>query len=129
MNGATSISRSSRPKLECPGKIRTRRRPTSFCTSINVPCSGGGSPAHLEVDKLADRLYRATVGTLFERRTHDLEALVRQANVMTSCRSFDDVVRTIRAMRSADKKPPRLPREPWHGRGNEAAKLSSIGGD
>jgi hypothetical protein len=32
---------------------------------LNVPCSGGGTPAYLEIDKLADgRL--ATVGTLFE---------------------------------------------------------------
>ena len=33
-------------------------------------------------------------------RTHDLEALVRQANVMAGCRSFDDVVRAIRAMQT-----------------------------
>jgi hypothetical protein len=47
---------------------------------LNVPCSGGGSPAYLEIDKLPDGRYRATVGTLFEFqeicRTADLEALV-----------------------------------------------------
>jgi hypothetical protein len=52
-------------------------------------------PARLEIDKLPDGRYRATVGTLFEHqeicRTGDLEALVRQANAMASCRSFDDV--------------------------------------
>jgi hypothetical protein len=71
---------------------------------LNVPCSGGGSPARLEIDKLADGCYRATVGTLFEHqeicRTDDLGALVRQANAMATCRSFDDVVRAIRAMRT-----------------------------
>jgi hypothetical protein len=54
--------------------------------------------------KLADGTYRATVGTPFEHqevcRTGDLEALVRQANAMAGCRSFDDVVRAIRAMRT-----------------------------
>jgi hypothetical protein len=29
-----------------------------------------------------------------------LEALVRQASVMAGCRSFDDVVRAFRAMRT-----------------------------
>jgi hypothetical protein len=29
---------------------------------LNVPCSGGGSPAYLEIDKLPDGQYRATVG-------------------------------------------------------------------
>jgi hypothetical protein len=42
--------------------------------------------------------------TLFEHqeicRTDDLEALVRQANAMAGCRSFDDVVRAFRAMRT-----------------------------
>jgi hypothetical protein len=33
-------------------------------------------------------------------RTRDLEALVRQANLMASCRSFDDVVLAFRAMRT-----------------------------
>jgi len=58
----------------------------------------------LELDKLTDGLYRATVGTLFEHqeicRTRDLEALVRQAAAMAGCRSFDDVVGAIRAMRT-----------------------------
>ena len=77
---------------------------TDVLLHLNVPCSGGGSPAYLEIDKLADGRYRATVGTLFEHqeicRTGDLEALVRQANAMAACRSFDDVVRAIRAMRT-----------------------------
>jgi hypothetical protein len=50
---------------------------------LNVPCAGG-APTYLEIDKLSDETYRATVGTLFEHqeicRTSDLEALVRQAN-------------------------------------------------
>ena len=72
---------------------------------LNVPCAGYGaaSPCYLEIDKLDDGRYRATVGTLFEHeeicRTDDLEALVRQANLMTGCRSFDDVVTAFRAMR------------------------------
>jgi hypothetical protein len=52
----------------------------------------------------AGRGYHATVGTLFEHqeicRTQDLEALVRQANAMAGCRSFDDVVAAFRAMRT-----------------------------
>jgi hypothetical protein len=56
----------------------------------------------MEIDKLPDGTYRATVGTLFEHqeicRTRDLEALVRQANAMAGCRSFDDVVNAFRAM-------------------------------
>jgi hypothetical protein len=57
---------------------------------VNVPCAGGGSDklTYLEIDKLPDGTYRATVGTLFEHqeicRTGDLEALVRQANVMAA---------------------------------------------
>jgi hypothetical protein len=54
--------------------------------------------------QLPDGRYRATVGTLFEHqeicRTRDLEALVRGANAMAGCRSFDDVVRAIRALRT-----------------------------
>jgi hypothetical protein len=76
---------------------------TDVLLQLNVPCSGGGSPAYLEIDKLPDGRYRATVGTLFEHqeitRTRDLEALVRQADAMAGCRSFDDVVRAIRALR------------------------------
>jgi hypothetical protein len=71
---------------------------------MNVPCSGGATPARLELDKLPDGRCRATVGTLFEHqeicRTGDLEGLLRHANTMASCRSFDDVVRAIRAMRT-----------------------------
>jgi hypothetical protein len=70
---------------------------------LNVPCAGP-TPARLEIDKLPDGLYRATVGTLFEHqeitRTRDLEALIRQADAMAGCRSFDDVVRAFRTMRS-----------------------------
>jgi hypothetical protein len=33
-------------------------------------------------------------------RTRDLEALIRQANAMAGCRSFDDMVNAFRAMRS-----------------------------
>jgi hypothetical protein len=77
---------------------------TDVLLHLNVPCSGRGTPARLEIDKLSDGRYRATVGTLFECheicRTGDLEALVRQANAMGSCRSFDDVVRAFRAMRT-----------------------------
>ena len=43
-----------------------------------------------------------TVGTLFEfqeiYRTRDLEALIRQANAMAGCRSFENVVNAFRAM-------------------------------
>jgi hypothetical protein len=84
---------------------------TDVLLHLNVPCSGGGSPAYLEIDKLADGRYRATVGTLFEHqeiiRTGNLEALVRQANAMALCRSFDDVVRAIRAMRTLGDLSPR----------------------
>jgi hypothetical protein len=56
---------------------------TDVLLHLNVPCSGGGTPAYLKIDKLADGQYRATVGTMFEYqeicRTGDLEALVRQA--------------------------------------------------
>jgi hypothetical protein len=54
---------------------------------LNVPCSGGGTPAHLEIDKLPDGQYRATVGTLFEHqeicRTNDLEGVVRRWSAVT----------------------------------------------
>jgi hypothetical protein len=74
---------------------------TDIILHVNVPCAGG-SPAYLEIDKLPDGTYRATVGTLFEHqeicRTGDLEALVRYANAMAGCRSFGDVVRAFRAM-------------------------------
>jgi hypothetical protein len=77
---------------------------TDVLLHLVVPCSGGGTPARLELDKLPDGRYRATVGTLFEHqeicRTRDLEALVRQADAMAGCRSFDDVVAAFRAMRT-----------------------------
>ena len=76
---------------------------TDVILHLNVPCAGG-SPARLEIDKLPDGRYRATVGTPFEHqeicRTRDLEALIRQANAMAGCRSFDDVVAAFRAMRT-----------------------------
>jgi hypothetical protein len=69
---------------------------------VNVPCAGG-SPAYLDIDQLSDGRYRATVGTLFEHqeicRTRDLEALIRQANAMAGCRSFEDVVNAFQATR------------------------------
>jgi hypothetical protein len=69
---------------------------------VNVPCAGGSTPAYLEIDKLPDARYRATVGTLFEHQeiclTRDLEALIRQANAMAGCRSFQDVVRRRREL-------------------------------
>jgi hypothetical protein len=56
---------------------------TDVILHLNVPCAAA-SPARLEIDKLPDGLYRATVDTLFEHqeicRTADLEALIRQAN-------------------------------------------------
>ena len=78
---------------------------TDVILHLNVPCAGYGtpSPCYLEIDKLDDGRYRATVGTLFEHEeiclTYDLEALIRQANAMAGCRSFDDVVDAFRAMR------------------------------
>jgi hypothetical protein len=71
---------------------------------VNVPFSGGGSPAYLELDKLPDGRFRATVGTLFEHqelcRTGDLESLLRQVRVIEASRSFDDMVSAIRAMQA-----------------------------
>jgi hypothetical protein len=65
---------------------------------FNVPCSGGGTPAYLEIDKLPDGRYRATVGTLFEHqeitRTRDLEA-VRQANLMASGTPLERAVASV----------------------------------
>ena len=78
---------------------------TDVILHVNVPCAGNGPDklTYLEIDKLPDGAHRATVGTLFEHqeicRTRDLEALVRHANAMAGCRSFDDVVRAFRAMR------------------------------
>jgi hypothetical protein len=71
---------------------------------VNVPFSGGGSPAYLEIDKLPDGRYRATVGTLFEFqelcRTGDLESLLRHTRSVAVSGSFDDMVRAIRAMQA-----------------------------
>ena len=82
---------------------RSAASATDLLLHVNVPCAGG-SPAYLEIDKLPDGAYRATVRTLFEHqeicRTRDLEALVRHANAMAGCRSFDDVVSAFRAMRT-----------------------------
>ena len=41
---------------------------TDVILHLNVPCAGYGaaSPCYLEIDKLEDGRYRATVGTLFE---------------------------------------------------------------
>jgi carboxylesterase type B len=41
---------------------------TDVLLHLNVSCSGGGTPAYLEIDKVADGQYRATVGTLFEHQ-------------------------------------------------------------
>jgi hypothetical protein len=72
---------------------------------VNVPCAGG-SPAYLEIDKLPDGSYRATVGTLFEYqelcRTGDLEGLLLHARAVQSSGSFDEMVGAIRAMYALD---------------------------
>jgi hypothetical protein len=79
---------------------------TDVILHLIVPCAGGGPDklTYLEIHKLADGRYRATVGTLFEYeeicRTGDLEAWVRQANAMAGCRSFEDVVAAFRKMRT-----------------------------
>jgi hypothetical protein len=41
---------------------------TDVLLHLVVPCSGGGTAARLELDKLPDGRYRATVGTLFEHQ-------------------------------------------------------------
>jgi hypothetical protein len=82
---------------------------TDVILHVNVPCAGGGPDklTYLEIDKLPDGRYRASVRTLFEHqeicRTGDLETLVRQANAMAGCRSFEDVVDAFRAMRGLDE--------------------------
>ena len=87
------------------GVIKTLRRQTCCWTSL-CRFQGGGTPAYLEIDKLPEGLYRATVGTLFEYqelcRTGDLEGLLRRSRAVQSSRSFDDMVRAIRAMRALD---------------------------
>ena len=41
---------------------------TDVILHVNVPCAGGGPDklTYLEIDKLPDGRFRATVGTLFE---------------------------------------------------------------
>jgi hypothetical protein len=79
---------------------------TDVLLDVNVPFSGGGSPAYLELDKLPDGRYRATVGTLFEFqelcRTVDLERLLRHTRAVAVSGSFDDMVHAIRAMYALD---------------------------
>jgi hypothetical protein len=79
---------------------------TDVLLDVNVPFSGGGSPAYLEIDKLPDGWYRATVGTLFEFqelcRTGDLEILLRHIRGVAVSGSFDEMVRAIRAMYALD---------------------------
>ena len=80
---------------------------TDVLLDFTVPFSGGGTPAYLEIDKLPEGLYRATVGTLFECqelcRTGDLEGLLRHARIIQSSQSFDDMVCAIRAMQALDE--------------------------
>jgi hypothetical protein len=91
------------PSVGWPGVTKTLRQVT--CSSSSL-CPGGGTPACLEIDKLLEGLYRATVGTLFEYqelcRTGDLEGLLRHARAVAVSRSFDDMVGAIRAMRTLD---------------------------
>jgi hypothetical protein len=79
---------------------------TDVLLDFNVPFSGGGTPAYLEIDKLPEGLYRATVGTLFEYqelcRTGDLESLLRHTRAVQWSGSFDDMVRAIREMQALD---------------------------
>jgi hypothetical protein len=79
---------------------------TDVLLDFTVPFSGGGSPAYLEIDKLPDGRYRATVGTLFEFqelcRIGDLEGLRRHTRAVQSSGSFDEMVCAIRAMRAFD---------------------------
>jgi hypothetical protein len=79
---------------------------TDVLLDFTVPFSGGGTPAYLEIDKLPEGLYRATVGTLFEFqelcRMGDLEGLLRHARAVQLSRSFDEMVRAIRAIQALD---------------------------
>jgi hypothetical protein len=79
---------------------------TDVLLDVTVPFSGGGTPAYLEIDKLLDGRYRATVGTLFEYqelcRTGDLEGLLRHARAVAVSESFDEMVRAIRAIGALD---------------------------
>jgi hypothetical protein len=49
---------------------------TDVLLDVTVPFSGGGTPAYLEIDKLPDGRYRATVGTLL-----DYQELCRTAHL------------------------------------------------
>ena len=81
---------------------------------FTVPFSGGGSPAYLEIDKLPEGLYRATVGTLFE-----YQKLYRTGGATTDGQA--DEARAVRddlpeeldqakARKAAPKAPPPPPR-------------------
>ena len=76
---------------------------TDLLLHLNVPCAGA-SPAYLEIDKLSDGRYRATVGTLFQYqelcRTTDLEELLRRTYQVGVSRSFDDVLAALTTLRS-----------------------------
>jgi hypothetical protein len=75
---------------------------------LDVKCAVlGWRIAYLEIDKLPDGWYRATVGTLFEFqelcRTGDLEILLRHIRGVAVSGSFDEMVRAIRAMGAVAK--------------------------
>ena len=95
--GGRAIGDDMRHVVAGSGTALDRRHPARECAVCR-------RIAYLEIDKLPDGTYRATVGTLFEFqeicRRGDLEALVRHANAMAGCRSFDDVVNAFRAMRT-----------------------------
>jgi hypothetical protein len=75
---------------------------TDVLLDFTVPFSGGGTPAYLEIDKLPEGLYWVPVGALFEYqelcRTGDLEGLLRHGRAVQLSRSFDDMVRAMRAL-------------------------------
>jgi hypothetical protein len=104
--GCVHRSEGNSTMLPSDGVARPRPPATDVLLDFTVPFSGGGTPAYLEIDKLPEGLYRATVGTLFEYqelcRTGNLEGLLRHARAVAVSRSFDDMVRAIRAMRSLD---------------------------
>jgi hypothetical protein len=70
---------------------------TDVLLDVTVPFSGGGTPAYLEIDKLPEGRFRATVGTLFEFqelcRTGGLEGLLRHTRAVQLSRSFDEMGR------------------------------------
>jgi hypothetical protein len=76
---------------------------TDVLLDVTVPFSGGGSPAYLELDKLPDCRYRATVFEYQELcRTGDLEGLLRHARTVQSSKSFDEMIGAIRALQAMD---------------------------